>query len=55
MTLREWMLLVLLAAAGGCVVQGVSLVSDAAAWVVAGFVLAGLALLVLTDVTGDGE
>lgn len=56
MTLREWMLFAMLAVAGACIVRGVALISDPAAWIVAGVAVAALAFLVLTDVTtGDGE
>lgn len=54
MTLRVWMLLVLLAAAGACVVRGVAILSTSGAWIAAGVVIAGLGLLALTDVKSAG-
>lgn len=48
--MREWMFGVLLVVAAGLVVVGVSIVSAAAAFVVAGVLLAGLAWLMFGEV-----
>lgn len=49
--MRAWALACLLAVAGGLVVVGVSKVTVAGAWAVAGVLLAGWSLLVLTEAT----
>ena len=49
MSLREWMLYVLLAAAAGCVVRGVALLTVSGAWIVGGVLAAVLAYLLLAD------
>jgi len=46
---REILLLLLLALAAGLVVHGVSLLSQSAAWIVAGLLTAALAVLFLAE------
>lgn len=50
--MRAWVLAVLLAVAAALVVIGVGLVSVPAAWVIAGLLLAGWAVLVFAEVGG---
>jgi hypothetical protein len=47
--MRAWLLTALLTVAASLVVVGVSLVSAAGAWIVAGVLLAGLSLLTLAE------
>ena len=51
MSVRELLLAVLLAVAGGCVVVGAATASVAAGWIVGGVALAGWSLVVLGDVS----
>lgn len=51
MTVRELVLAVLLAVAGGCFVVGAALTSGALGWVVAGLVTVAWSLVVVGDVT----
>lgn len=51
MTQREALLALLFAVAAACVVVGVALVSSAAAWIVAGVLVAGWGVVVVGDVT----
>lgn len=50
--MRAWALASLLAIAGALIVVGVTLLSVPAAWIVAGVLLAGLAVLMLAEVSG---
>lgn len=50
--MREFILAVLLTAAGALVVRGFLLIWEPAAWIVAGLLTAGLAVLFLAEV-GD--
>ena len=50
--MRAWILTVFLLIASTFVVVGVSFFSVGAAWIVAGVLLAGLAVLNLAEVTG---
>ena len=49
--MRAWLLTALLALSAALVVVGVSHLSEAAAWIVAGVLLAGLSLLTLAEVS----
>ena len=47
MTRREWMLTLALVAASACIVRGIALLSEPAAWIVAGPLIAAVAYLTL--------